>query len=105
MNQDWITDPNDISAFANMVRDAFPDVIDQGSGGSVAQRTDESLVTYIAEAFQIYLSNGASYQITIKQVIQAEESEFNCMNCYELFERCVLEPDGFCPACRDEVAS
>lgn len=67
-------DQNSIDAFADMIRDQFPEMIHRATGGEVEQVEDRELMAWTANreaAFEIFLSNSASYQIIIKQIHQA----------------------------------
>lgn len=65
--------PNDVDAFTGMLRDFLPDLIDAATGGEVLQRGDRELSSWGREsAFEVELSTGACFQITVVQSQRAE---------------------------------
>lgn len=96
--------PNSIDAFANMIREQFPQAIQNGTRNEVYQVEDRELVAWTENreaAFEIFLSNGASYQIMIKQIAEAEEHW--CEACDEPRHDDEVNSDGLCHACQDAL--
>jgi hypothetical protein len=97
----YTTTPNDIDAFADLLRSALPGVITQGTAGAVEQCEDRDLLAWSAggeAAFEIDLSNGASYQITLRQTAPAEHV---CPVCEQFVHDDDERHDGSCPACHE----
>lgn len=93
--------PNDIDAFADMIRSALPDVIATATEQEIEQVEDRELValTVAGEAaFEIDMSNGSSFQFTITQTRQATTS---CEGCNEHLCEDELNDEALCPRCAE----
>lgn len=94
----YVTNPNDIEAFTDLVREGLPALIEGGTQGGVFQTEDRELLAWTANreaAFEIFLSNGVSYRFRVQQV--GESDEAGCTACGELMPINELNGHGCCP--------
>ncbi len=93
--------PNDIDAFADMIRSALPEVIATATEQEIEQVEDRELVAWTAAgeaAFEIDVSNDCSVQFTIKQTRQAKTP---CAGCNEQLCEDELNDEVLCPQCAE----
>ncbi len=97
-----VANQNDTDAFADMIRSALPELIRTGTAGEVEQNEDRELMAWTANreaAFEIFLSNGASYQFTLRQTSAAIAE---CRQCNAPFHDDELDGHGRCPHCAED---
>lgn len=91
---------NGIEAFAKLLREGIPYLIQNSTDGGIRQTSDRRLLARTdqgEEAFQIFLNNGASYRIRLQQVSEFEDA--GCQECGTLTALEELDEQGYCPGC------
>lgn len=91
---------NNIEAFAKVIREGMPELIQNATGGEVLQTSDRKLLARTdkgEDAFQIFLNNGASYRFRLQQVGEAEDA--GSQECGTLTALTELDEQGYCLDC------